>query len=147
MALNPTMTKDEREAFLAGTHVGVFAVSEAGRGPCAVPVWYQYTPGDVVRITMPESSLKIRLLRIAGRASLCAQQESLPTRYVTVEGPVDILSDDPAPYQRAMAERYLGPKLAPRYLASLTNASSPELVVVLRPERWWSVDHSRLVLP
>lgn len=146
MALNPTMTKDEREAFLAGTHVGIFAVSEAERGPCAVPVWYQYTPGDVVRITMPESTLKIRLLRIAGRASLCAQQESLPTKYVSVEGPVEILKDDPAPYQREMAERYLGPKLAPRYLASMANAPR-ELVVVLRPERWWSVDHSRLALP
>src|SRR5262245_41543507 len=147
MALNPTMTKDEREAFLAATHVGVFAVSEVGRGPCAVPVWYQYTPGDVVRITMPESSLKIRLLPVAGRASLCAQQESLPTKYVTVEGPVEILSEDPGPHQREMAERYLGPKLAQRYLASIANASSRELVVVLRPERWWSVDHSRLVLP
>jgi len=32
------MTPDEREAFLAGVHVGVLAVEEAGRGPLTVPV-------------------------------------------------------------------------------------------------------------
>lgn len=146
MAINPTMSKDEREAFLAGTHVGIFAVSEAQRGPCAVPVWYQYTPGDLVYITMPPSSLKLRLLKVAGRASLCAQQESLPTKYVSVEGPVEIATVDAAPYQREIAERYLGAKLAARYFAANAAALHEEVLVALRPERWWSVDHSRMKL-
>jgi nitroimidazol reductase NimA-like FMN-containing flavoprotein (pyridoxamine 5'-phosphate oxidase superfamily) len=33
-----TMTKQEREAFLAGVHVGVVSIAEQGRGPLAVPV-------------------------------------------------------------------------------------------------------------
>ena len=144
MAINPTMSKDDRESFLAGTHIGIFAVVEAGRGPCAVPVWYHYTSGGVIHMTMPESSLKVRLLRAASRASLCAQQEALPTKYVSVEGPVEVVEEDVAPWQHQIAHRYLGPKLAPRYLTAIESSPNRELVVVLRPERWWSVDHSRM---
>lgn len=147
MAINPTMTREERESFLAGVHIGIFAVADAGRGPCAVPVWYHYTAGsDVIRMTMPESSLKVRLLGPAGRASLCLQQEALPTKYVSVEGLVEVVEDDVAPWQHEIAHRYLGPKLAPRYLATVESSPHRERLVVMRPERWWSVDHSKLKL-
>lgn len=142
MSLNPTMTKAAREAFFAEPHVAVFAVADAGRGPCAVPIWYHYAPGDVVRMTIPESTLKMRLLRAAGRASLCAQQEALPSKYVSVEGPIEVLDGDVERWQREIALRYLGPKLAPRYLATNAGGLSDERLVVLRPERWWSVDFS-----
>lgn len=144
MKLN--MSRDEREAFLAGTHIGVFAVAEAGRGPCAVPVWYRYAPGGPLHITMHPDSRKARLLREAGRASLCAQQEALPSKYVSVEGPVEIVSGDLAAEQREMALRYLGPKLGERYLASLASPLANEVLVLLRPERWWSIDFSRMTL-
>ena len=146
MATNPTMTREQREAFLAATHVGVLAVADTGRGPCAVPVWYRYTPGEAVRITVPQASRKLPLLRGAGRASLCAQQETLPYKYVTVEGPVDIVTDGVAAEQREMAERYLGPKLGARYLAANAAALEGEVLVLLRPRRWWSVDFSRVTL-
>jgi nitroimidazol reductase NimA-like FMN-containing flavoprotein (pyridoxamine 5'-phosphate oxidase superfamily) len=144
MKLN--MSRDEREAFLAGTHVGVFAVAEAGRGPCAVPVWYRYAPGGPVHITMGPDSRKVRLLREAGRASLCAQQEALPSKYVSVEGPVEVVQGDVAAAQREIALRYLGPKLGARYLESLADMLTHEVLVVLRPERWWSIDFSRMSL-
>lgn len=144
--MNPTMTRAEREAFLAATHVGVFAVAETGRGPCAVPVWYRYAPGETVRITMSRDSRKARLLQDAGRASLCVQQEALPNKYVSVEGPVEIASGDVAAEQREIALRYLGPKLGEKYLVSMAAGLSTEVLVLLRPERWWSVDFSRLQL-
>jgi hypothetical protein len=34
------MTREEREAFLAGAHVGVLRIDEPGRGLLSVPVWY-----------------------------------------------------------------------------------------------------------
>jgi nitroimidazol reductase NimA-like FMN-containing flavoprotein (pyridoxamine 5'-phosphate oxidase superfamily) len=146
MALNPTMTRAEREAFLADVHVGVLAVAEDGRGPCAVPVWYRYEPGDVVRITVPPHSRKTGLLSKAGRASLVVQTETAPYKYVSVEGPVEVLEAPVAADQRAIADRYLGQKLADRYLASMAAGLASELLVVLRPERWWSVDFSRMKL-
>jgi len=143
---NPTMSRSEREAFLAGTHVGVLAVGEPGRGPLAVPVWYRYEPGDVVRITVPGGSRKVALLRAAGRASLCAQTETLPYRYVSVEGPVELLDADVEGDQREMAIRYLGERLGSRYLTATAKDRANEMLVLLRPKRWWSVDFSRLPL-
>jgi len=141
---NPTMLRSERETFLAGTHVGVLAVAEAGRGPLAVPVWYRYEPGDVVRITVPSGSRKVALLRAAGRASLCAQTETLPYQYVSVEGPVEVLDAEVERDQREMAIRYLGEKLGGRYLTATAKDRTNEVLVLLRPKRWWSVDFSRL---
>jgi nitroimidazol reductase NimA-like FMN-containing flavoprotein (pyridoxamine 5'-phosphate oxidase superfamily) len=143
---NPTMTRAERDTFLAETHVGVLAVSESGRGPCAVPVWYRYVPGDLVRITIPRSSRKTALLRTAGRASLCVQTETPPYKYVSVEGPVDMVATGVEPDQREMAVRYLGPRLGERYLTATAADRRNEVLVLLRPERWWSVDFSKMSL-
>ena len=144
--MNPTMTHSAREAFLADTHVGVLAVGEPGRGPCAVPVWYRYTPGQAIRITVPGGSRKVPLLRAAGRASLCVQVETLPYKYVSVEGPVELFATDPELDQREMAERYLGPTLGQRYLAATAANRRNELLLLLHPKRWWSVDFAKLEL-
>ena len=83
-----TMTKEEREAFLADVHVGVISVAEDGHGPLTVPVWYSYEPGGEVRIITARASRKGKLLERAGRFSLCAQTETPPYKYVSVEGPI-----------------------------------------------------------
>ena len=83
-----TMTKEEREAFLAAVHVGVISVAEDGRGPLTVPIWYSYEPGGEVRVITARASRKGRLLERAGRFSLCAQTETPPYKYVSVEGPI-----------------------------------------------------------
>lgn len=53
-----TMTKEEREAFLADVHVAVISVAEDGHGPLAVPIWYSYEPGGEVRIITGRTSRK-----------------------------------------------------------------------------------------
>src|SRR5262249_59149649 len=90
--------RTEGEAFLAETRVGMLAVAEPGRGPLTVPVWYHYEPGGLVRVVTGEASLKGRLLRQAGRMSLCAQTETAPYRYVSVEGPVTLPTPHPDPH-------------------------------------------------
>lgn len=143
---NPTMSRAACQAFLAETHVGVLAVSEPGRGPCTIPVWYRYAPALGIRITVGPRSRKVPLLRAAGRASLCAQTETLPYRYVSVEGPVEVIEGAVADDQREMAVRYLGEKLGARYLATNATTLAEEILIVLRPERWWSVDFSQVRL-
>jgi len=83
-----TMTKEEREAFLADVHVAVISVAEDGHGPLVVPIWYSYEPGGEVRIITGRTSRKGKLLERAGRFSLCVQTETLPYKYVSVEGPI-----------------------------------------------------------
>ena len=101
-----TMTVEEREEFLAGVHVGVLAVERSDGPPLAVPVWYDYRPGGDLWILTPEDSVKGQLLTAARRFSLCAQDEDLPPKYVTVEGPV--VAIEPASVEehvKAMAVR------------------------------------------
>lgn len=140
------MTRDAREAFLADVRVGVLAVAEPGRGPCAVPVWDRYTPGEAVRITTSPTSRKARLLREAGRASLCVQTERLPYKYVSVEGPIELVDTDVSTDQRLIAHRYMGEQLGEQCLKSKAFDLSDEVLLLLYPERWWSVDFSQVTL-
>lgn len=138
---NPSMTRAEREAFLAQTHVGILSVEEPGRGPCSTPVWYRYAPGGAIRITLSPTSRKARLLRGAGRASLCAQTESIPYRYVTVEGPIELREADVSEDRREMALRYLGTARGERYLAATSGGE--EILLLLHPTHWRTVDFAK----
>ena len=143
--MSSKMSKSEREAFLAGVHVAVFSVAEDGRGPLTVPVWYAYEAGGEVAIWTGAGSRKARLLKAAGRFTLCVQDEKPPYRYVSVEGP--LLSMDPASLDgdiRPLAIRYLGPEHAEPYLATLGGDAgvANDIVIRMRPERWYSADFS-----
>jgi len=140
VASSTIMSKASREAFLAGTHVGVLAVAGAGRGPLAVPVWYGYEPGGDVWLTTDRSSVKAALLAEAGRATLCVQDEAPPYRYVSVEGPVTSEVAEQFGHLRVLAVKYLGLELGERYAAGYEPGS--QLLVRLAPERWLSADYT-----
>jgi uncharacterized protein len=135
------MSRAEREAFLAETRVGIVSIGEEGRGPLSVPVWYRYEPGGELRFATGDASRKVRLLRRAGRASLCVQTETAPYLYVSVEGPTTIDTVDFERDTREMALRYLGERMGEAYLAATyPNGTTSEVLVRLHPERWWSAD-------
>ncbi len=138
------MTPAERDIFLAGVHVGILSVDDPGRGPLTVPVWYAYEPAATLDVITGRDSHKGRLLRAAGRFSLCAQTETPPYSYVSVEGPI-VSVTDPAGDQerRAMAHRYLGAEFGDAYLAA-TAADAPDSVTFrMSPERWRATDFSK----
>ena len=137
------MTKAEREAFLAETRVAVASISETGRGPLTVPVWHIYEPGGDVRFVTGGASRKARLLRAAGRMSLCVQEETSPYRYVSVEGPVTIGTPDWERDVRPTALRYLGQQMGEMYLQATAEEHRGAILVRLRPERWLSVDYGK----
>jgi nitroimidazol reductase NimA-like FMN-containing flavoprotein (pyridoxamine 5'-phosphate oxidase superfamily) len=140
------MSRDEREAFLADLHVGVISLSEKGRGPLTIPVWYAYEPGGEVSIVTERSSRKMQLLEKGRRVSLCAQCETPPYKYVSVEGPVvGIDTSDVERHERPLAHRYLGEKGGDRYIEAATDGREPEdtVRVRIRPERWLTVDYSK----
>jgi nitroimidazol reductase NimA-like FMN-containing flavoprotein (pyridoxamine 5'-phosphate oxidase superfamily) len=140
------MSKTAREAFLAETRPGMLAVAEPGRGPLTIPIWYAYAPGGVVRFVTGGASRKAKLLRQAGRASLCVQTETPPYKYVSVEGPVAIGEPDHERDSREMALRYLGPELGAAYLELTADEREGSILVTLTPERWYSVDYENLAV-
>jgi hypothetical protein len=67
------MSRSEREAFLAGLHVGVLSIERAGKAPLAVSIWYDFEPTIGVWLITGRESEKGRALVAAGRFSLCAR--------------------------------------------------------------------------
>ena len=59
-----SMSAEQREAFLSDVHVAVLAVDEPGRGPLALPIWYQWVDGGI-ELGMSGQSRKAELLRAA----------------------------------------------------------------------------------
>jgi PPOX class probable F420-dependent enzyme len=144
VAMSLAMSKTQREAFLAATHVAIVSVAETGRGPLTVPVWYRYEPGGVVRFVTAGTSRKADLLRRAGRASLCVQTETAPYQYVSVEGPVTIAEPDLEHDIREIAYRYLGEQMGEMYLQLTAEDRANAILVCLTPERWLSVDYGKM---
>lgn len=138
------MTKDEREAFLADVHVGILSVTEDGRGPLTLPIWYSYEPGGELRIITDPDSRKGKLLQKAGRFSLCVQSEAVPYKYVTVEGP--IVAIDKADVERdgrPMAWRYLGKEIGDQYIEATRSENANGVVVRMKPRHWASGDYAK----
>jgi PPOX class probable F420-dependent enzyme len=140
------MTVEERQAFLAQVHVAVVAVAgEDGRAPLAVPVWYDYRPGEEVSLITERDSRKTTLIRRAGRITLCVQGTELPYQYASAEGPITAIEDTVTVEQRrALASRYLGPEGADAYIAHFTTGATERMVrILMRPEHWLTRDYTK----
>jgi nitroimidazol reductase NimA-like FMN-containing flavoprotein (pyridoxamine 5'-phosphate oxidase superfamily) len=136
------MTKSEREAFLAGVRVAIVGISQEGRGPLTVPVWYWYEPGGDLWFETQPDSRKGKLLHVGKRISLCVQNENPPYAYVSVEGPiVEIADDDRDLHELPMAIRYLGEQGGRDYIAGQSPGEWKRYI--MRPERWLTLDGSR----
>ncbi len=135
-----SMTRAEREQFLADVHVGIVSVEESGRGPLAVPIWYSYEAGGDLYFGTGAGSQKARLFDAAGRATLVAQTETAPYQYVSVEGPVRVY-EGPLP-EPPMPVRYLGEEAGRAYIANQGGGGSG-VTYALTPERWRTVDYSK----
>ena len=138
----PSMSRAEREEFLAGVHVGVLSVASGdGSGPLTIPVWYTYQPGGTVNVSTGRSTRKARAIVAAGRFSLCAQDERPPYKYVTVEGPA-VIEESNAPERLELARRYLGTEGGDAFIA-VNPGSADDVLIRMTPERWVSVDYGR----
>ncbi len=138
------MTKEERESFLADLHVGVISIDEPGRGPLSAPIWYGYDPGGEVWIVTGKNSRKGKLLQKAERFSLVAQQEDMPYKYVSVEGPITSLTDAPdQEAARILAHRYFGKEMGDQYIEG--SSGEANIIVRMTPERWLTVDYQKML--
>ena len=148
--MSTVMTKAEREAFLKEVRIGVLALNEPGRGPLAIPMWYDYEPGGDFWIMTQRNSQKGKLIELGTRMSLCVEDPATPYRYVMVEGPVTeirpyTVDDDTLP----MATRYLGEEKGRIYTEARRADGSERggIRVAVRPERWLTVDYRKSTWP
>lgn len=135
------------QAFLRERYVAVFVTTRPDGTPHAVPVWFEYEPGEgggVFRICTDPDSVKVRnLLAARGAwATLCIAAHEPPYRYVTAEGPASLETardPDSAPHRllRRLAVRYLGEPDGQRYADSLRGEALTMVTVAARRLRWY----------
>ena len=137
------MSQAQREAFLMDLHVGIISIERADAPPLCVPIWYDYEPEKGLWVLTGRESQKGQALAAAGRFALCAQTETAPYQYVSVEGSVsETRPSELERDSRPMAHRYLGKEFGDQYVAGSGNDDS--LVFVMTPERWRTVDYTKL---
>ncbi|MCR9259550.1 MAG: pyridoxamine 5'-phosphate oxidase family protein [Pseudomonadaceae bacterium] len=137
-----SMTTEEKQQFLADLHVGVIGINEPERGPLTVPIWYSYEPGGSVKVITGSSSRKGKLLTLGARVSLAAQNESLPYKYVSIEGEVSAIEPADAGTLEAMAIRYLGEEQGKAYADN--SGIEGQITVSITPQRWLAVDYGKM---
>ena len=135
------ITKEEKQDFLAGLHVGVLSLSDNPKGPLTVPIWYDYEPGGELWFITGPNSLKGKLLKVGVRLSLMAQSEEPPYKYVSIEGPVVSIDEATNNDLLTMAIRYLGKDGGEQYAKN--SESGGGVIVRVKPERWLSVDYGK----
>lgn len=136
------MTIEQREQFLADLHVGIISIPRKSKGPLAVPIWYDYSPGGELWVITNDASIKGKLLKNASRISLCAQTETAPYQYVSVEGPFSVRATAEGE-TLSMAVRYLGEEQGRAYAANSPD-SDDSITVCLKPETWFTVDYNKM---
>lgn len=131
------MTEEEISERLAGPYQGVLSLSREDRGPIAVPMSYVYRDERFWMITSPQSEHG-RLMQTRGRATLTIHHDVVEPRrveqwYVTAEGSVEFVDDDPAPLLREILAKDRGADRADEW----TEQSLPAVmtVAVLVPRR------------
>ncbi|BAX91466.1 pyridoxamine 5'-phosphate oxidase family protein [Mycobacterium shigaense] len=135
-------SEPQREDFLAALHVGVLSVAaEDGRPPASVPIWYDYVPGQNIRVNTGASSRKAKLIERAGVVTLVVQREEPPYQYVVVEGTVvDTTKPAPIGVREEIAIRYLGDEAGRAFVRSLEGQES--VLFTIQPDRWITADFS-----
>jgi uncharacterized protein len=139
------MTVAEREAFLADVRVGVLSVAshQPDRAPISAPVWYDYNPETGVSVIMNAKSRKGLALEAAQRFALVVQSETIPYRYVTVEGPLaEVRRADTEKDLLPLAIRYLGEEGGGVYAKEweAAGAAATDLLYVMKPTHWNTAD-------
>jgi PPOX class probable F420-dependent enzyme len=135
-------SEPQREDFLAALHVGVLSVAaEDGRPPASVPIWYDYVPGQHIRVNTGASSRKAKLIERAGVVTLAVQREEPPYQYVVVEGTVvDTTKPTPLEVRDEIAIRYLGEEAGRAFVRGMEGQDT--VLFTIRPDRWITADFS-----
>ena len=137
-----TMTKSEREAFLAAPRIAVLSVERDDDVPLTCPVWFDYSAGGDLRIMTTSVSKKGQALAAARRCSICVTDDRPPYTYVVVEGAVTAIEPLSKESYRPMTHRYLGATGGDLFTDA--TATPEDIVVHIAPQRWLTADFRKV---
>ncbi|KNX36447.1 pyridoxamine 5'-phosphate oxidase family protein [Luteipulveratus halotolerans] len=136
------LTLAERQEFLTQPHTATISVQalRTGRGPLAVPIWYDVDAEGRPWILTDAGSVKARHIEAAGSFTLTAHQLTPSVRYVSVEGPVQASRAAADADLVGMTERYLTGDAVAAYLDFARPGLSTLQVITMEPQHWLSGD-------
>ena len=122
-------TLEKLDGFLAPTKISIVATINKEGMPHLTPVWYIYRNG-IISISTTKETIKYKNLSQDNRMSVCVLTEPLAKTYVTIEGTVQIYSDDSIwKTTELIVKRYVEPE----DVQSLMNAlQKPQNRVILK---------------
>lgn len=134
------LTPEEIDEFLSRPNVAVIATMDPDGQPHAVPIWYEWTSGEIVVHTGLRSR-KYRNLRRNPRVTLCIDEKTPPYRAVVLYGRAEITVGTDDERTRRLAVAYLGTQSGSAYADSLRGQRM--VIVRVKPERIISWDYGK----
>ncbi|WP_328525349.1 hypothetical protein [Kribbella sp. NBC_00359] len=142
-----TMTKQQREEFLAGQHIGVVSVGRPdGLPPTTVPTFYAYEPDGALTMftnTQGRTTARGEAIKSAGVVTFLVQDENWPAKYVAVEATLDSATRPTIEQMLTITRRYMPEEAAQQFAHSeVDNPDSTIVFFSFTPTRWFSGDYS-----
>jgi len=122
----PTVTAEERDAFLAESNVAVLATVDRRGRAHAAPIWYLYDGGVFVMST-GRGSQKHRNIEANPEVTLVVDQRTLPYYAVMARGPVEIGPPLSSADRLRIVRRYLNEEQTKRYMERMSSQDSVSL--------------------
>lgn len=143
--LYPPLPESKRDELLAAGHFAILSVGRLEGGPVAVPVGYVYKEGKFFLETFADG-LHGRHMQRTGHATLTVQGEEEPFHYYSAACIVQFLNDVALAslgesyngLAMEIANRYMPPDVADRFVRELLPAMGEVSMVMLTPETVWA---------
>ena len=114
----PSMTKEQRDAFLREARIATLVTLNEDGSPNALPLWYDWD-GQRLRMFSMSGTGKLRRLARDPRACVSvADPVGVLEAWVTVEGSVEMKQEGGRELALRLAERYYAPERAERTIRS-----------------------------
>jgi PPOX class probable F420-dependent enzyme len=129
-----TLTSEQKEFLLQGTHTGKLATVRKDGRPHVVPVWF-VLDGDALIFNTGDATVKAANIRRDARVTICVDDENPPYSFIIVEGTATLEknSKDLKLWATRIGGRYMGSDKAEQF--GERNSTPEELVVRVTPTK------------
>jgi PPOX class probable F420-dependent enzyme len=129
-----TLTVEQKEFLLSGTHTAKLATVRKDGRPHVVPVWF-VLDGDALIFNTGDTTVKARNMRRDARVTICVDDEVAPYSFMIIEGTAVLEENSPdlKLWATRIGGRYMGDDRAEEF--GTRNSTAEELVVRVTPTK------------
>lgn len=129
----PALSREKRDAFLAGKRNAILATIKKDGSPQLTPVWYRWD-GEQFWVSITKERAKYKNILRDPRMSLCVDDAEHFTT-VIASGKARLTEENLWVDTQKIVERYRGPDQGATYVKSMQEKKEPRVLLVLKPEK------------